>query len=81
MSLAIIACTGILAGLRKSLHSSADDPIQFYFMAPGMIRSEVQVVDDRVTLQFSDVFRMLAMGFDEVGYPPSLSSPLMSATF
>ena len=65
-SLAAIACTGILYGLH-SFAKKGDDPIQLYFIPPGMIRSSVPIVNGRVILQFSDVFRLLAMGFDKNG--------------
>ncbi len=71
MSLATIACTGILHGLR-SVAKNGSDPIQLYFIPPGMIRSTVPIVNNRAVLQFSDVFRLLAMGFDpegKVGFP------------
>lgn len=71
MSLATIACTGILHSLR-TFAKKGDDPIQLYFIPPGMIRSSVPIVNNRVVLQFSDIFRLLAMGFDnngKVGYP------------
>jgi 5'-nucleotidase / UDP-sugar diphosphatase len=69
----------LTTALREEVNRVTDIPVDVYFTSRSLIRSDLRAVGAMPTpQQFSDLFRVLAIGFGE---DMSLGSPVVSATF
>lgn len=69
----------VMSGIRATLNETAQPPVDVYFTSRSLIRENLPLVNGKPTpYQFSDLFRVLSIGF---GTDYSLGSPVVSATF
>ncbi len=69
----------VMSGIRETLNQTASPPVDVYFTARSLIRENLPLVGGKPTpYQFSDLFRVLSIGF---GDDFSLGSPIVTSTF
>ena len=56
----------VTSAVRRELNKRLKDPVDFYFTAASLIREGITPVEGKPTrYQYSDIFRILPLGFDE----------------
>jgi 5'-nucleotidase / UDP-sugar diphosphatase len=64
--------TLIASALRAEVNRRLERPVDLYLLSAGLIRADLPMVNGQPTrFQYSDIFRVLPLGFDEFGNPGS----------